>query len=73
MWKDQKNRNCVISLPLCDIKKVEEQPSGFTKSAKIVLYLSHAVAGSRAPGPVTHSPHNYIRLSFRELGQPEFH
>lgn len=72
MWRDQKNRNCVISLPLSVISGLDEQPSGFTKSAKIVVYLQPATPG-QPPGPVTHSGHNFIRLSFRELGQQEFY
>ncbi|KAK6976532.1 vacuolar protein-sorting-associated protein 36 [Biomphalaria glabrata] len=71
MWRDQKNRNCVISLPLSNISSLDEQPSGFTKSAKIIVHLTPAVPG-RPPGPVTYSCHNFIRLSFRELGQREF-
>ncbi|KAH9489793.1 Vacuolar protein-sorting-associated protein 36, partial [Bulinus truncatus] len=71
MWRDQKNRNCVISLPLANISSLDEQPAGFTKSAKIVVHLTPATAG-RPPGPVTYSCHNFIRLSFRELGQREF-
>jgi len=71
LWRDQRNRNCVISLPLSDVTKVDEQPSGFTKSAKILLYLSAPTPG-RPHGPVTHSNHDYVRLSFRELGQQEF-
>ncbi|CAL1540145.1 unnamed protein product [Lymnaea stagnalis] len=71
LWKDQKNRNCVISLPLSIINAVDELPSSFTKSAKIVLHLGPAEPG-RPPGPVTNSAYHYIRLSFRELGHQEF-
>jgi len=71
MWRDQKNRNCVLSLPLASVARVDEQASGFTKSAKIVLHLCTATSG-RPPGPVTQSPHDYVRLSFRELGQQQF-
>ena len=39
-------------------------------SAKILLYLSAPTPG-RPHGPVTHSNHDYVRLSFRELGQQE--
>ncbi|GFR68558.1 vacuolar protein-sorting-associated protein 36 [Elysia marginata] len=31
LWRDQKNRNCVISLSLSVISGLDEQPSGFTK------------------------------------------
>ncbi|CAG5120941.1 unnamed protein product [Candidula unifasciata] len=71
LWRDQRNRNCVISLPLASISNLEEQPSSFTKSAKIIVHLLPAIPG-RPPGPVTHSSHSYIRLSFRELGQEQF-
>lgn len=71
LWKDQKSRNIVISLPLSIITGVEETPSSFTKSAKIVLHLAPAEPG-RPPGPVTNSAYQYIRLSFRELGHQEF-
>ncbi|GFN75050.1 vacuolar protein-sorting-associated protein 36 [Plakobranchus ocellatus] len=72
MWRDQKNRNCVITLPLSIVSGLDEQPSGFTKSAKIVVHLQPATPG-QPPGPVTHSAHSFIRLSFRELGQQEFY
>ncbi|BFZ14826.1 hypothetical protein BsWGS_17864 [Bradybaena similaris] len=71
LWRDQRNRNCVISLPLANISNLEEQASSFTKSAKIIVHLLPAISG-RPPGPVTHSSHSYIRLSFREFGQEQF-
>ncbi|XP_059143919.1 vacuolar protein-sorting-associated protein 36-like [Physella acuta] len=71
LWQDQKNRNCVISLPLANISSLDEQPGGLTKSAKIVVHLVKPFPG-QPPGPVSHSSHSYIRLSFREYGQQEF-
>ena len=42
----------------------------YTFSAKIVVHLHQGQAG-RPAGPSSSSPHNFIRLSFRESGEDE--
>ncbi|XP_064636795.1 vacuolar protein-sorting-associated protein 36-like [Lineus longissimus] len=71
MWKDPKDQRCVLALPLSLCIYLEEQPSGFAKSAKIIVHLQPSPADKSA-GPVSQSSHSYIRLSFREAGQIEF-
>ncbi|ESO92493.1 hypothetical protein LOTGIDRAFT_202604 [Lottia gigantea] len=68
IWRDHRNRNSVISLPLLSVIYLEEQPSGFAKSAKIIVHLS-AAPSNKSAGPSTYSAHSYIRLSFRESGE----
>ncbi|XP_074651856.1 vacuolar protein-sorting-associated protein 36-like [Tubulanus polymorphus] len=71
LWKDSKDQTCIIAISLSQIIYVEEQPSGFAKSAKIVIHLS-PVPANRPQGPVTHSSSSFVRTSFREAGQVEF-
>lgn len=51
----------------------EENPGAFSfaRSKKIVLHLAEAVV-DRMPGPVNHSPHNHIKVSFKEGMDPNF-
>ncbi|KAK3100607.1 hypothetical protein FSP39_022507 [Pinctada imbricata] len=71
LWKDFKDRNTLLSLPLALVVFIEEQPSGFAKSAKIIVHLQ-AAPTNKSPGPVTHSPNQFVRFSFRESGEKEF-
>ncbi|KAK7110626.1 vacuolar protein-sorting-associated protein 36-like [Littorina saxatilis] len=71
MWRDQRNRTCVICLPLSLVIYLEEQPSGFAKSAKIVVHLNSAGA-NKGSGPFNQSSNSFIRLSFREAGEKGF-
>ncbi|XP_071087991.1 vacuolar protein-sorting-associated protein 36-like [Haliotis cracherodii] len=71
LWRDHRNRNCVVALPLALVVYLEEQASGFAKSAKIIVHLSQTPP-NKPSGPTSHSPHSFIRLSFREAGQKEF-
>ncbi|XP_050416555.1 vacuolar protein-sorting-associated protein 36 [Patella vulgata] len=70
IWRDHRNRNSVIALPLSLVVYLEEQASGFAKSAKIIVHLKPAPT-NKAAGPSTYSAHSYIRLSFRESGERE--
>ncbi|KAJ8298056.1 hypothetical protein KUTeg_024587 [Tegillarca granosa] len=72
VWKDNKDKSYVLALPLSLVVYIEEQPSGFARSAKIVVHLSPAPS-NKASGPATYSAYSYIRLSFRESGEREFH
>lgn len=45
---------------------------GFNRSAKVTMHLTRRRPGS-APGPVSHSSNDFIRLSFRNGGDQEFH
>lgn len=71
VWRDHRNRNCVLCVPLSLVVYLEEQASGFAKSAKIVVHLNPAPS-HKAAGPVSSSNHSYVRLSFREAGEKEF-
>ncbi|XP_052278715.1 vacuolar protein-sorting-associated protein 36-like isoform X1 [Dreissena polymorpha] len=71
VWKEQYGRTTCLSLPLSLVQRLEEQASGFAKSAKIVVHLSSPVSGQQA-GPASSSKYDYIRLSFRDGGQQEF-
>ncbi|KAK7500623.1 hypothetical protein BaRGS_00008198 [Batillaria attramentaria] len=70
MWRDHRNRSCVLCVPLSLVVYLEEQPSGFAKSAKIVVHLSPAPS-QKAAGPVSSSNQSFVRLSFREAGEKE--
>ena len=70
IWRDYKDARYTISVPLSYVVYCEEQSGGFAKSAKIIVHLN-ATPAYKPPGPVTSSPNNYIRLSFRDGGQPE--
>ncbi|KAK2498792.1 hypothetical protein MC885_007577, partial [Smutsia gigantea] len=72
IWRDQKNHECCMAIPLSQIVFIEEQAAGIGKSAKIVVHL-HPAPANREPGPFQSSKNSYIRLSFREHGQIEFY
>uniref|UniRef100_A0A8B9LZT9 Vacuolar protein-sorting-associated protein 36 n=1 Tax=Astyanax mexicanus TaxID=7994 RepID=A0A8B9LZT9_ASTMX len=72
LWRDQKNHECCICIPLSQIIFFEEQAAGIGKSAKIVIHL-HAAPANKDPGPYQHSKFSYIKLSFKEHGQIEFY
>ncbi|KAI1903645.1 hypothetical protein AGOR_G00029330 [Albula goreensis] len=72
IWRDAKNHECCIAIPLSQIIFFEEQAAGIGKSAKIVIHL-HPVSPSKEPGPYQHSKFSYIKLSFKEHGQIEFY
>lgn len=71
LWRDAFRQSSVLSLPLSLVVFIEEQSSGFAKSAKIVVHLHQGQPG-RPAGPSSSSPHNFVRLSFRESGEAEF-
>uniref|UniRef100_A0A665XCJ8 Vacuolar protein-sorting-associated protein 36 n=1 Tax=Echeneis naucrates TaxID=173247 RepID=A0A665XCJ8_ECHNA len=72
IWRDVKNHECCIAMPLSQIVFFEEQAAGIGKSAKIVIHL-HPVPANKEPGPYQHSKVSYIKLSFKEHGQIEFY
>ncbi|NWT46477.1 VPS36 protein, partial [Chroicocephalus maculipennis] len=72
IWRDQKNHECCIALPLSQIVFIEEQAAGIGKSAKIVVHL-HPASSNKEPGPFQSSKYSYIKLSFKEHGQIEFY
>ncbi|XP_028655083.1 vacuolar protein-sorting-associated protein 36 [Erpetoichthys calabaricus] len=72
LWRDAKNHEYCIAIPLSQIVFFEEQAAGIGKSAKIVVHL-HPASANKEPGPYQSSPNNYIKLSFREHGQIEFY
>ncbi|CAG00472.1 unnamed protein product, partial [Tetraodon nigroviridis] len=71
IWRDGKNHDCCISMPLSQIIFFEEQAAGIGKSAKIVIHL-HPAPVNKEPGPYQHSKYSFIKLSFKEHGQIEF-
>ncbi|XP_069131162.1 vacuolar protein-sorting-associated protein 36-like [Argopecten irradians] len=71
IWKDIRDRSRILILRLSLVVFLEEQPSGFAKSAKIIVHLN-PVPSQKSPGPVSHSANHFIRLSFREAGEREF-
>ncbi|XP_061558309.1 vacuolar protein-sorting-associated protein 36 isoform X2 [Phycodurus eques] len=71
IWRDGKNHDCCISMPLSQIIFFEEQAAGIGKSAKIVIHL-HPVPANKEQGPYQNSKFSYIKLSFKEHGQIEF-
>ncbi|XP_043927599.1 vacuolar protein-sorting-associated protein 36 isoform X1 [Protopterus annectens] len=71
IWRDQKNSECCIAIPLSQVVFFEEQAAGIGKSAKIVVHL-HPVPENKESGPYQTSKFPYIKLSFREHGQIEF-
>ncbi|KAJ7341511.1 hypothetical protein JRQ81_005698 [Phrynocephalus forsythii] len=71
IWRDQKNHDCCMAVPLSQIIFIEEQGAGIGKSAKIVVHL-HPVLPNKEPGPFQTSKYSYIKLSFKEHGQIEF-
>ncbi|XP_045204442.1 vacuolar protein-sorting-associated protein 36-like [Mercenaria mercenaria] len=71
LWRDSHAKTSALCIPLSLVVYLEEQPSGFAKSAKIIVHLQEPVPGHPA-GPISYSKHSYIRLSFRESGAPEF-
>uniref|UniRef100_A0A672REM4 Vacuolar protein-sorting-associated protein 36 n=1 Tax=Sinocyclocheilus grahami TaxID=75366 RepID=A0A672REM4_SINGR len=72
LWRDQKNNECCICIPLSQVIFFEEQAAGIGKSAKIVVHL-HPVPENKEPGPYQQSKYSYIKLSFKEHGQIEFY
>nr|XP_028577935.1 vacuolar protein-sorting-associated protein 36 isoform X3 [Podarcis muralis] len=72
IWRDQKNHECCMAIPLSQIIFIEEQAAGIGKSAKIVVHL-HPVPSNKEPGPFQSSKYSYIKLSFKEHGQIEFY
>uniref|UniRef100_A0A452DUR6 Vacuolar protein-sorting-associated protein 36 n=1 Tax=Capra hircus TaxID=9925 RepID=A0A452DUR6_CAPHI len=72
IWRDQKNHECCMAIPLSQIVFIEEQAAGIGKSAKIVVHL-HPAASNKEPGPFQSSKNSYIKLSFKEHGQIEFY
>ncbi|XP_030419974.1 vacuolar protein-sorting-associated protein 36 isoform X2 [Gopherus evgoodei] len=72
IWRDLKNHECCIAVPLSQIVFIEEQAAGIGKSAKIVVHL-HPAPSNKEPGPFQSSKYSYIKLSFKEHGQIEFY
>uniref|UniRef100_A0A671VRI2 Vacuolar protein-sorting-associated protein 36 n=1 Tax=Sparus aurata TaxID=8175 RepID=A0A671VRI2_SPAAU len=72
IWRDVKNHECCIAMPLSQIILFEEQAAGIGKSAKIVIHL-HPAPANKEPGPYQHSKYTFIKLSFKEHGQIEFY
>uniref|UniRef100_H2LIT4 Vacuolar protein-sorting-associated protein 36 n=1 Tax=Oryzias latipes TaxID=8090 RepID=H2LIT4_ORYLA len=72
IWRDNKNHECCIAMPLSQILFFEEQAGGIGKSAKIVIHL-HPTPPNKEPGPYQQSKYSYIKLSFKEHGQIEFY
>ncbi|XP_005668433.1 vacuolar protein-sorting-associated protein 36 isoform X2 [Sus scrofa] len=72
IWRDQKNHECCMAIPLSQIVFIEEQAAGIGKSAKIVVHL-HPAPSNKEPGPFQSSKNSYIKLSFKEHGQIEFY
>uniref|UniRef100_A0AAQ6IN67 Vacuolar protein-sorting-associated protein 36 n=1 Tax=Anabas testudineus TaxID=64144 RepID=A0AAQ6IN67_ANATE len=72
IWRDIKNHECCIAIPLSHIIFFEEQAAGIGKSAKIVIHL-HPAPANKEPGPYQQSKYSYIKLSFKEHGQIEFY
>ncbi|XP_043388413.1 vacuolar protein-sorting-associated protein 36 isoform X2 [Chelonia mydas] len=72
IWRDLKNHECCIAIPLSQIVFIEEQAAGIGKSAKIVVHL-HPAPSNKEPGPFQSSKYSYIKLSFKEHGQIEFY
>ncbi|XP_035289724.1 vacuolar protein-sorting-associated protein 36 isoform X1 [Anguilla anguilla] len=71
IWRDLKNHECCMAIPLSQIIFFEEQAAGIGKSAKIVIHL-HPVPPNKEPGPYQLSKFSHIKLSFKEHGQIEF-
>ncbi|XP_027445465.1 vacuolar protein-sorting-associated protein 36 isoform X2 [Zalophus californianus] len=72
IWRDQKNHECCMAIPLSHIVFIEEQAAGIGKSAKIVVHL-HPAPPNKEPGPFQSTKNSYIKLSFKEHGQIEFY
>ncbi|KAM8834630.1 vacuolar protein-sorting-associated protein 36 [Synchiropus picturatus] len=72
IWRDSKNHECCMAMPLSQIVFFEEQAAGIGKSAKIVIHL-HPPPPNKEPGPYQQSKYSFIKLSFKEHGQIEFH
>ncbi|KAK1800494.1 hypothetical protein P4O66_005713 [Electrophorus voltai] len=72
LWRDLKNHECCVCIPLSQIIFFEEQAAGIGKSAKIVIHL-HPAPANKEPGPYQNSKFSYIKLSFKEHGQIEFY
>uniref|UniRef100_A0A1A7WV84 Vacuolar protein-sorting-associated protein 36 n=1 Tax=Iconisemion striatum TaxID=60296 RepID=A0A1A7WV84_9TELE len=72
IWRDIKNHECCLCIPLSQVIFFEEQAAGIGKSAKIVIHL-HPSSPNKEPGPFQNSKYSYIKLSFKEHGQIEFY
>ncbi|XP_036312661.1 vacuolar protein-sorting-associated protein 36 isoform X2 [Eptesicus fuscus] len=72
IWRDQRNHECCMAIPLSQIVFIEEQAAGIGKSAKIVVHL-HPAPPNKELGPLQSSKNSYIKLSFKEHGQIEFY
>uniref|UniRef100_A0A3B5M983 Vacuolar protein-sorting-associated protein 36 n=1 Tax=Xiphophorus couchianus TaxID=32473 RepID=A0A3B5M983_9TELE len=72
IWRDGKNHDCCMAMPLSQIIFFEEQAAGIGKSAKIVIHL-HPSPVNKEPGPYQNSKYSFIKLSFKEHGQIEFY
>ncbi|KAF3840784.1 hypothetical protein F7725_006646 [Dissostichus mawsoni] len=72
IWRDVQNHECCIAMPLSQIILFEEQAAGIGKSAKIVIHLQETPV-NKEPGPYQNSKYSFIKLSFKEHGQIEFH
>ncbi|PWA22922.1 hypothetical protein CCH79_00002272, partial [Gambusia affinis] len=70
IWRDGKNHDCCMAMPLSQIIFFEEQAAGVGKSAKIVIHL-HPSPVNKEPGPYQNSKYSFIKLSFKEHGQIE--
>ncbi|KAF6036320.1 VPS36 [Bugula neritina] len=71
IWTNVNDERVCLSLDLSYITSLDEEPSSFTRSAKIVCYLSPRKSGTGS-GPVTHSSYTFVRWSFQKGGQTEF-
>uniref|UniRef100_A0A667XMU5 Vacuolar protein-sorting-associated protein 36 n=1 Tax=Myripristis murdjan TaxID=586833 RepID=A0A667XMU5_9TELE len=80
IWRDLKNHECCIAIPLSQIIFFEEPTihcvsfgigTSLTLDAKIVIHL-HPAPANKEPGPYQQSKFSYIKLSFKEHGQIEF-
>ncbi|XP_014669725.1 PREDICTED: vacuolar protein-sorting-associated protein 36-like [Priapulus caudatus] len=72
IWRDSSDQTCILSLDLSIVVFLEEHPSGFAKSSKIVVHMGPPPS-SKAAGPTMTSSSNYIRLSFRDAGETQFY
>ncbi|XP_014780159.1 vacuolar protein-sorting-associated protein 36 isoform X1 [Octopus bimaculoides] len=71
IWRGAQNNKYILSLPLSLCVYIEEHPSRFARSAKIVAHL-HEPLPNKPSGPMSQSSSTYVRFSFRESGEKEF-
>nr|CAB3267639.1 vacuolar protein-sorting-associated protein 36-like [Phallusia mammillata] len=72
IWRDSSDFQICISVPLCLVVFCEKQSGGIGRSAKLSVHLQAAQA-NRTPGPVSRSRYDYVRFSFKNGGESEFH